>query len=526
MPTVSVSPLLPTVTPPTRGATQPPPPVLDRVNLLHINDVHEAYTAWPMLVSAFNTLRPALTAQGQTVLSFAAGDMNIDSDLHDWPLTIALMNQAHLDAATPGNHDFDAGDAPLAAAALHSTFPWLGANVQAGAASPLGLAAQQGKWLVGSTVVERDGHRYGLIGVTTPAMPKLINDDANLHGTTVANMSETAKRIQTQVDALEARGVNRIILISHLGYKSDRKLVDPLLGYGLHGVDVIVGGHSHTELNTLAPGQSWLTDSQQHPVMVVQTGKNGHNMGWAQVDFDEAGVAHPVAVNLLHSGQFMPDATALGLINHQLGASATVASLAQPYDNTHANTAPDPMAQTVADTLLMSTGADLALVPSAEVKDGAEAGALTQRHLREMFPYASQHVVASVKGEQLLGAFKAMAEALAKDEGHPSLLHTSHNLRMVINQETGELEQVLYHPPKQHGSGDWQPLNPNATYTVASDAFTFNGQDYPSLKEAKVERTLALPMRDLMAVEFYTESKRNHGQPLPLPVDNRLQLNA
>jgi 2',3'-cyclic-nucleotide 2'-phosphodiesterase (5'-nucleotidase family) len=263
--------------------------------------------------------------------------------------------------------------------------------------------------------------------------------------------------------------------------------------------------------------------------MVVQTGKNGHNMGWAQVDFDEAGVAHPVAVNLIHSGQFLPDDTALGLINQQLGASATVASLAQAYDNTAINTAPDAMAQGVADTLQMATGADLALVSSAEVKDGAEAGALTQRHLREMFPYASQHVVASVTGEQLLGAFRAMADALAKGEGHPSLLHTSHNLRMVINQDSGQLEQVLYHPPRLGhalSQADWQPLNPNATYTVASDAFTFNGQDYPTLKEAKVERALALPMRDLMAFEFYTESKRNHGQPLPLPVDNRLQLHA
>jgi 5'-nucleotidase/UDP-sugar diphosphatase len=249
-------------------ATQPVhqgPPVSESLSLriLHINDHHSrvapdsgqvlmldgrptqaSFGGFPQLVTAFREL-----AQGaDNVLKLHAGDA-ITGDLYftlfAGEADADLMNQVCFDAFEAGNHEFDAGDIGLkrfldflSKRTWDCRTPALGANVNFTVGeSPLAQFSQH-DYLQPRIVVERGGRRIGIVGIDVGGKTKgSSSPDA---GTTFANETQTA---QEQIDALRASGVDIIILLTHIGY-----LADLDMARSLSGVDVIVGGDSHSLL--------------------------------------------------------------------------------------------------------------------------------------------------------------------------------------------------------------------------------------------------------------------------------------
>ena len=143
-----------------------------------------------------------------------------------------LMNMLGYEAMTPGNHEFDDGPDTLAAFINAVNFPVVSTNITVSDDSPLaGL-------MLPYTTVEVGGQQIGLIGLTTADTPILSSP-----GEGVTFSEEYATVVQEAADALAAEGVNKIILLTHLGLG-----VDIALAPEISGVDVIVGGHSHTLL--------------------------------------------------------------------------------------------------------------------------------------------------------------------------------------------------------------------------------------------------------------------------------------
>jgi 5'-nucleotidase len=184
----------------------------------------------------------------------------------------ALWGRAGLDAAALGNNDVD-GLGPWLDLV---TFPVLAAN---------GPLADFPK-LAASTVKSYGIDQVGVVGITT------------------GGLDEAVQAVQTAVDALRARGITKVVAVSHLGYDDDLKLAGRVTGIG-----VVVGGHSHTFLgNWRVVGQgnhesypTVVKGSDGRTVLVVQAGEFGEIVGDLRVDFDPAGrvtgwEAAPVAV--------------------------------------------------------------------------------------------------------------------------------------------------------------------------------------------------------------------------------------
>ena len=140
------------------------------------------------------------------------------------------------DAIAIGNHEFDFGP-DLLADFIADGFrkpgrpPYLSANLDFSGEPALQNLVETGV-IAKSTVVKRSGHRIGIIGATTPNLAS-ISSPRN-----VVVMQEVADIVQAEVDKLQARGVNKIILISHLqDVNADLALI-PLIS----GVDVAVAG--------------------------------------------------------------------------------------------------------------------------------------------------------------------------------------------------------------------------------------------------------------------------------------------
>ncbi|ALM85053.1 bifunctional UDP-sugar hydrolase/5'-nucleotidase [Bordetella sp. N] len=241
----------------------------------------------------------ALAAQSTNVLKLHAGDavtgtLYFNRAGEPGEADAALMNTVCFDAMTLGNHEFDKGDAGLKQfiGYLHKDAcktPILSANVTFGASSPLFAATAPDKVLP-YTIVQRDDQPIGIIGLTIASKTKQSSSpDPD------TNFSDEATAAQTQIDALRAQGVNKIVLLSHIGYDYDKDVIAKL-----SGVDVVVGGDSHTLLgpdgmsttNVGTPQGSYPTQTRDKDgklVCLVQAWEYTQVVGELKVSFDKNG---------------------------------------------------------------------------------------------------------------------------------------------------------------------------------------------------------------------------------------------
>ncbi|CUH27099.1 Trifunctional nucleotide phosphoesterase protein YfkN precursor [Jannaschia seosinensis] len=182
-----------------------------------------------------------------------------------------MMNMLGYDAMTVGNHEFDDGPEVLRSFAAEIEFPILMSNADISREPILSDAIEK------STVIEKNGERIGLIGLTPQDTDELASPGPNVIFT------DPVDAVQSEVDRLTADGVNKIVVLSHSGYGVDQRVARETTG-----VDVIVGGHSNTLLGEMEGAEG------PYPTMVgdtaiVQAYAYGKYLGELDVTFDDEG---------------------------------------------------------------------------------------------------------------------------------------------------------------------------------------------------------------------------------------------
>ena len=233
----------------------------------------------------------ALATGKPNVLKLHAGDA-LTGDLYftqsEGQADAVMMNTVCFDAFTLGNHEFDGADAGLVKFIdyLHAgacKTPVLSANVKPAAGTALAVRVAD------YTIIERGGQQVGVVGLTVKDKTRFASrPDAG------TRFLDEAPAAQAAIDALRARGVNKIVLMSHLGYAADQALAPQL-----DGVDVIIGGDSHTLLGPdsmkgfgLSPTGAYPTaavDKAGRPVCIAQAWQYAYAVGALDVSFDAAG---------------------------------------------------------------------------------------------------------------------------------------------------------------------------------------------------------------------------------------------
>lgn len=286
------------------------------LTILHVNDHHSRLDAEAinLRVTTAAGVRESVTfplggfarvtqaideiaAVRANVLKLHAGDA-ITGDLYytitDGRADAALMNSVCFDAFVLGNHEFDSGDAGLktfldALGADACRTPVLSANVAPRVGtSPIAPRTAQ-DYLRPWVVVQRDGQRIGIVGITVAGKTR----NSSRPDPTTEFLPEVATA-QAQIDFLTANGVDKIVLLTHQGLSADRSMAA-----ALRGVDVIVGGDSHTlvgapELATFGvtaetPYPARVTNRDGDQVCVVQAWQYSWAVGELRVRFDRAG---------------------------------------------------------------------------------------------------------------------------------------------------------------------------------------------------------------------------------------------
>ena len=267
------------------------------LTLMHVNDVHSHLEASSNSISP-NKIKTYVSMGGFPRLATKVKQIRTNSDnsllLHagdaimgtlyftvfNGTADFTMMNDMKFDAMAAGNHEFDRGPALFADLITIANFPVLGSNIDASADANL-----NGK-LKNYVIKELNGQRVGIFGLTTPTTSNLSSPGANVK---FNDPIATAKAI---VAELQARDINKIICLSHLGYDEEKDLAGKV-----DGIDIIIGGHSHTTMGALSslgitadgtyPVKT--TSPNGDPVYLVSAGDYARILGIASLYFDAHG---------------------------------------------------------------------------------------------------------------------------------------------------------------------------------------------------------------------------------------------
>ena len=218
-------------------------------------------------------LKEQYKAQGADVLLLDAGDFSQGTTLvnHNKGANAAeYLVAAGYDAVSLGNHEFDFGNQAvknIVATLQAGDVPVLAANVlKKGTTEPIFGA---------NKIFEMDGIKVGVFGLDT-AETQTKSAPSSVVDITFVDGAEMFALAQKEVDALKAAGCDYIICVCHLGVDEEsigRRSTE--LAEAVKGIDLIVDGHSHTEIN----GGEVINDT-----MLVSTGSYLENIGTVVID--------------------------------------------------------------------------------------------------------------------------------------------------------------------------------------------------------------------------------------------------
>ncbi|MGM9719035.1 bifunctional UDP-sugar hydrolase/5'-nucleotidase [Prevotella sp. P2-180] len=250
-----------------------------QIVILHTNDTHS--TIEP--VSKFSKVKEAagkagcvrratmvkqLREQNPDILLFDSGDFSQGSTfytMYKGDVEVGLMNIMGYDAATIGNHEFDFGLDNLARLARQAKFPIVCSNCDF-----TGTPCQD--VIKKYCVVVRDGVRIGVFGLT-PKIEGLVMKE-NIAGVKYIDPIQATKEMVSVLRDKERCDI--VVCLSHLGWKLAPEYIDDqVLISSTTGIDIVLGGHSHTYMKEM----EWVDNAEGKSIPVDQNGKHGAFVG-------------------------------------------------------------------------------------------------------------------------------------------------------------------------------------------------------------------------------------------------------
>lgn len=311
-----------------------------------------------------------------------------------------FMNKLGYDAMTVGNHEFDDGPEVLAGFMEAVSFPVLMSN-----ADVSGEKALAGK-LMKSAVIEKNGEKLGLIGLTPQDTDELSSPGKNIVFT------DPVGAVQAEVDKLTAEGVTKIIVLSHSGYAVDKQVAA-----GTTGVDVIVGGHTNTYLSNVDEKAEGPYPTMVNGTAIVSAYAYGKFLGELKVVFDDAGVVKEASGEpLIMNGEVVQDQPTVERIAELAKPleeirSKVVAESADQIDGSRdlCRSAECPMGNLIADAMLdrvKAQGVQIAIQNGGGVRASIDGGQVTMGEVLTVLPFQNTLSTFQAKGATVLAALE------------------------------------------------------------------------------------------------------------------------
>lgn len=430
-----------------------------KLTLLHSNDMHGDFLEENVdssLVGGVSLLSGYINkvrSEEENVLYAIAGDMFrgsvIDSEFQGIS-TIQIMNMLSPDVVTLGNHEVDYGVAHLLFLEKCANFPIVNANLH--------IQTNNARLFKPCHIVEIDGMKILFIGILTESVLTQCKKDG-LIGTfvDVADAAEEVGRICNNYNKID---IDFTVLLTHIGFEEDKKLAEML--NPAWGVDVIIGGHSHTFLeepavvNGIPIVQAGTgTDQIGRFDIVVDTDNNCiDSFTWKAVPINaDTCPRDPSIEDVITSYKSKTDA--------KYGQILTkfVRELTHPtrYRETE-------LGDLFADILKDATGVDIFLLGSGSIRTEKLGPVVTKGDLCECFPYDDGVHMVYATGAQL----KHMLLHMLRDESfsgdHCEFYQLSRGMLVEYDQKTHSLLRFEF---------EGTPIDEEKVYTLGIQHYHF-----------------------------------------------------
>lgn len=436
-----------------------------RVTLLQVNDVYQLTPADRGTrggLSRISTLRKQILKESPNTLFLLAGDTlgpSVESITFKGQQMIDAWNNIALDYSVLGNHEFDFGDEVLFQRMKESNFKWLGANV---------VDRKTGKPFGGTPlfdVRELGGVKVGIFGLTLQETKTTSKPGPD---TEFRDACETARAVIPQI---RAAGAQTIVALTHLSLADDKRLARCA-----EGIDVIIGGHEHTLLQSSSGGT---------PIFKMTA--DAREMGRIDLNIDaKTGKVESIDWQIIPVTNAIADDPAFAPVvakyNSRLTELSTVVgktSVALDARSATNRSEETNVADFIADAFRREAGADFALMNGGSIRadEVIEPGDLTLRDVLSILPFGGDLVKIEVTGDTLIKALEHGVGLTAPGAEPGRFPHVS-GLRYAFDASRLPGVRLV-----EVTTANGKPVDPKRTYTLVTTAFIAGGGDeYAMLK--------------------------------------------
>jgi 2',3'-cyclic-nucleotide 2'-phosphodiesterase (5'-nucleotidase family) len=430
------------------------------LTILHTNDIHASFLPheafWvksdpkPM-VGGFDELSwmvDSIKKVKGDVLLLDGGDVMTGSPISEIDYQgstggalFEMMNKVGYDAWTIGNHDLDISQDNLRQHTGIVHFPTVSAN----------LTDSSGNFPFNNkeyVILNKNGLRIGIIGLMTPDLYSVTNTK-NLHGLKVLSPSEVTQKL---IDKIKDQ-VDVTVVLSHEGVD-----VDSTVAANTHGLNIIIGGHSHTRLKT---------PKVVNGVIICQTGSNCENLGELEVTVENKKVTH--FDGKLHQLWLRHDRRDDELkalvdkfktqIDKEYGeVIGTLVSDWRRGGRDESN-----IGDFMVDAIREGANADLAIANSSSLRKDLSAGPIRKLDLFEIMPFRNTLCTFTMSGKEV----KAFAERYAKAIRDGSASTQVSGMKCAWKSSDNGIAV-------QHLTINGKEIDDNKSYTCATSDFAVN----------------------------------------------------
>ncbi|KAB8126507.1 bifunctional metallophosphatase/5'-nucleotidase [Gracilibacillus oryzae] len=466
------------------------------LSIMHTNDIHSHLDNMPKLMTAVKEVR----AEKPESLLLDAGDVNTGTLYYNefkGQAEIAFMNLLEYDAMTFGNHEFDQGSSEEGHKALYdfvnkASFPFVSSNLDFSSNEymselfhdTLSASPNDGE-IYNSIVKEVNGEKVGLFGLTT-------EETADISSPGDISFEDYLEAAEEAVSELEAQGVDKIIALTHIGYDDNPAMDnDQELAANVDGLDIIVGGHSHTELPE--PVRITSDPEDMEPTIVVQAYQYANFLGTLDVEFDENGIVTGYAGELIEIGEQADDPAAVNLL---AGYAEQVEQIKNEESGGIAETAlPNPRISDETDTDISVRNSEtalgnlitdgmlskakeynpntvLAVQNSGGIRTSIDQGPITIGEILTVMPFGNTLALMELKGPEIRAALEHSVSETPNESG--GFLQVS-GMKFTYDSTAAAGNKVQTVEVEQNGN--YVELNDEETYVIATNAFTAKGGD-------------------------------------------------
>ena len=419
------------------------------VHILSANDMHAAIEAFPQLAAIADSLRTLYPS----LLIFSAGDNRTGDPLNDryeipaYPM-VALMNQVGFNASTLGNHEFDSGRKGMARLINLANFRHICANIQPD--EELGIHC------VPYQIFDAGGVSVAVVGAVQVG-PRGIPDSHpdNVKGITFQPVKETVRQYSWLRDKCDVT-----ILLTHIGYEDDVEL-----SKDVPWVDLIIGGHTHTQLDG---------GEMHNGILITQNVNKLKKVTHTTLVVEDGKVVEKKAENIDVRHFSRKDKVVAEMVryfseNPEFFRQLTVAEA--PFSNY------EELGCMMCDALLAETGADVAIQNTGGIRyETKDAGPFTVNDVLQLDPFNNDAVEMTVTGEEL----RQMILSCGRNDGYgfPRVAGISYDVYYDKIDSVRIKDVKLFAP-------DGKKLNLKKSYRVVTNSYVASICDAPRKDQGK-----------------------------------------